>query len=111
MQIWNQVRSGASLLDQRFVQPVAKLTSSAVHEVTETTHNLVHAVEQPIQNIVNDSKQVVGGLYTLAQGAMNFAPYWVGAWLAWTAFEMYFPGEKRALDNTLGRAYKRMRLT
>ena len=110
MQLWNTVRQGANLLDHAFVQPVTHMGSAALHEVSETTHQLVHAVEQPIQNIARDSQEIVGGLYRVVRGAVHLAPYGVGSWLVWTAFGSYFPTEKRALNTSLSRASKRMRL-
>ena len=111
MSFWNTVKQGATLLDQHFVQPIVHVGAAVLHEVTESTHQLVHAVEQPIQNIVRDTKQIVGGLHRVVRGVTHLVPYGVGGWLIWTAFDMYFPSEKRALDNSLSRAAKRMRLT
>lgn len=114
MSFWDTFKSkaqgGVTLLDQTFVRPVVSVGQSVLHETSTGAHELVHAVEQPIQNIVQDSKVVVGGLYSLSQNVLGLAPYWVGGWLVWTAFGMYFPSEKRALDRSLYGAAKRMRI-
>lgn len=99
-----------SLLDRTFVQPAQNLGQAIVHEVSDIYHPLVHAVEQPIINVVNDSKVVVGGLYQAVQGIFGLAPYWVGGWLVWSAFQTYFPEEAGYLTDSVGRAAKRMRL-
>lgn len=99
-----------TLLDRYFVQPVTQLGNTVIHEVTDVVHPLVHAVEQPISNVVNDSKEIVGGLYHASRAVVNLAPYWVGGWLIWTAFETYFPEEYGSVRSSLDRASKRMRL-
>lgn len=101
----------STLLDRTFLHPMQSLGHAALHELTDITHPLVHAVEQPIYNVVNDSRQVVGGLYQATRGVMHLMPYWVGAWLLWSAFELYFPDEYTSVRDSVDRATKRMRLT
>ena len=100
-----------SLLDRYFLHPLQTAGSAILHEVGEKTHPLVHAIEGPINNVIHDSEEVVGGLYRATQGVVHMVPYWVGAWLAYTAFQMYFPDEYRTFSRSIGNAAKRMRLT
>ena len=59
--------------------------------------------------MIRDYTEVVSGIYHVAQGAIHMAPYLAGAWLGWSFFGLYFHREKRALENGVSRASKRIR--
>lgn len=80
-----------------------------VHDVRHTTHELVHAVEQPIANIYTEAKTVIGGTYNIGRMAIHLASYYFVGWLGWSAFGEFFPSEKRSIENSVSRAFKRPR--
>lgn len=99
-----------SLLDRYFLHPLQVATTGTLHEVGHVISPVVHAIEGPVTNIWQDSQEVVGGLYHATRGLMHVMPYVVGGWLAWTAFEMYFPEEYESIYRTMDNAAKRMRI-
>ena len=98
-----------ALLDRYLFQPLRAGGSAVLTELSHVTHPLVYAMEQPITNVIRDSTEVVSGVYHIATGAIHVAPYLAGAWLGWSFFGMYFPREKRALENGISSASKRIR--
>ena len=98
-----------TLLDRYLLQPLRATGTAAVAELEHITHPLVYAVEPPVTNIIRDSTEAVTGIYHVTHGFFQMVPYLVGAWLGWSIFELYFPGEKRALVNGVNRAAKRIR--
>jgi hypothetical protein len=100
----------STLLDRYFLGPIQQLGSGALHEMGHVVSPVVHAMEAPVLNVWRDSQEVVGGLYRATTGVMHILPYVVGGWLAWTAFEMYFPGEYQSVYRTVNNAAKRLRI-
>ncbi len=81
-----------------------------VNDVVYYTHPLVHAIEQPITNVYQETKAVGMGLYNISDSVIRLGVYWMGAWLAWTWAEEYFPDETRYVTDSVERAWKRARL-
>ena len=98
-----------ALLDRYLLKPLLATGSAALSELQHINHPLVYAVEQPVTNVIRDSREVVSGVYHLAQGTIHMVSYLAGAWLGWFFFGMYFPREKRALKGGFYSAAKRIR--
>lgn len=99
-----------SLLDRYFLHPLQVVSTGSLHEINHVVSPVVHAIEGPVNNVIHDSTEVVGGLYRATQGVVHMMPYFVGGWLLWSAFEMYFPDESLSLYRTMDNAAKRLRI-
>lgn len=99
-----------SLLDRYFLHPLQVTASGTLHEVHNVISPVVHAIEAPVNNVIHDSEEVVSGLVRATRGVVHMMPYFVGGWLAWSAFEMYFPDEYNAVYRSMDNAAKRLRL-
>lgn len=80
-----------------------------VHDSNWNQHSLVHAIEQPITNIVHETKTVINGTWKMSDSIVRLGAYWVGAWMIYTVVGDMFPRERRSLEDTVSRAWKRAR--
>lgn len=71
---------------------------------------LIHSLEQPLTNMYTDAKTVAIDLWSVSQVTARLAAYWLGGWLLYSFVGSLFPREKRMIEDTLSRAYKRVRL-
>jgi hypothetical protein len=99
-----------TLLKQSAVHPFGVGTSSTLNPGQYIINPLVHSLEQPINNVISETQTVVSGLGTAIGGITGLVPYFLAGWLTWTAAEMYFPQEMKALTKSWTRASKRMRI-
>lgn len=99
-----------SLNYHAFLDKAKHFGESTIHDLQYVTHPFVHALEQPISNVYTEAKTVVVGAWNVSHSVIHLASYWIIGWLSWSFFGELFPAEKRAITNSVTRAFKRARL-
>lgn len=98
-----------SVVRNSFLQQMRAGGSAMLTDVQWVTDPLVHAVRQPVSGIIQDAHDVSNAMWGSSGPVLRLGAYWIGGWLAWTAFGDVFPNEKRALVSVVDRAWKRAR--
>ena len=93
-----------------FVPKMQAMGVSVVQDVRYVTDPLIHKLEQPLTNMYTDAKTIAVDLWSLSQVAARLAAYWLGGWLLYSFAGSLFPREKRMLEDTVSRAWKRYRI-
>lgn len=93
-----------------FVPKMRKLGVDVVQDVLYVTSPLIHSIEQPLSNLYTDAKTVSTNLWSISQVGARLAAYWLGAWLLYSFVGYLFPREKRMLESTVSRTWKRIRV-
>lgn len=98
------------LVDNQLIYNMQQGGYSVLSEIGDVLSPIVHAIGQPIQNVWHDSVEVASSLTNAGQAVVRLGTYGTIAWLGWSAFGMYFPEEKYAVEESVDRALKRARL-
>lgn len=92
------------------IPKVRQLGVDVVRDVRYVTDPLVHSLEQPLTNLYTDARTAVTDMWSLGQVGAKLATYWLGGWLVYSFVGSVFPREKRMIENTVVRAWKRVRM-
>lgn len=98
------------MLVNTIIHKMKALGMDIVQDVRYVTDPLIHSIEQPLTNMYTEAKTVATDLWSITHTVARFAAYWLGGWLIYSFVGSLFPREKRMLEDTLSRAYKRVRL-
>lgn len=97
-------------LTDYFLPKMRDLGVGVVRDVRYVTDPLIHSLEQPLSNLYTDAKTVATDLWSISQVTVRIAAYWLGGWLLYSFVGSLFPREKRMLEDTVYRAWKRVRM-
>lgn len=98
------------MLWNTIVPKMKAVGATVVQDVRYVTDPLIHKLEQPLTNLYTDATTIVTDMWSIASTASRLAAYWLGAWLTYSFVGSLFPREKRMLEATIDRAWKRVRM-
>jgi len=84
--------------------------TDVVHEVSHMVSASVHALTTPIANAYHETVTTITEPLSVTQRVYHMLVYGLGGWMTYEFVGGFFPREKQMLENSLGRAWKRMRL-
>lgn len=83
--------------------------TDAVREVSHMVSSSVHALTTPIANAYHETVTTITEPLSGTQRVYHFLVYGLGGWLTYEFVGGLFPREKRALEGSMQRAWKRIR--